>query len=96
MEILPFLFFILFCVIILGIIYGLFRLLHHFGRSDADEFRDVRCPGCQTRRKPVKTGAVRNLVEAELRCPVCGGVSWDIPAKTNLSTRSTPDDPTNP
>ena len=93
MEILPFLFFTLFCIIILGVLYGLFRLLIHFGRSDADEFRDVRCPQCQTQRKPIKIGVVRNLVEIEQRCPECGYISWDIPAKTNLSTRSSPDDP---
>lgn len=96
MEILPFLFFILFCAIVLVVVYGLFRILLYFGKSDADEFRDMRCPQCQTQRKPIKTGAVRNLVEVELRCPVCGYVSWDIPAKTNLSIRSSPDDPKNP
>ena len=95
MEILPFLFFTLFCIIIVGAIYGLFRLLLHFGRSDADEFRDVRCPQCGTQRKPIKTGAVRNLVEIEQRCPKCDYISWDIPEKTNLSTRSSPDDPAN-
>ena len=95
MEILPFLLFILFCAVILVMIYGLFRILLYFGRSDADEFRDVRCSQCETRRKPTKTGAIRNLVEVELRCPVCGHVSWDIPAKTNLSVPSSPDDPRN-
>ena len=47
-------------------IYALFRILLYFGRSDADELRDVRCTQCQTQRKPIKTGAVRNLVEIEL------------------------------
>ena len=77
-------------------IYGLFRILLYFGKSDADELRDVRCSQCQTQRKPIKTGAIRNLVEVELRCPVCGHVSWDIPAKTNLSIPSSSDDPKNP
>ena len=72
MEILSFLLFILLCIMILGVIYGLFRLLLYFGRSDGDEFRDLRCSQCQTQRKPIKTGVVRNLVEIELRCPVSG------------------------
>jgi len=86
---LPFLIFSLVCVLIVVLLLVLFKIGAYFGRSDVDEFRAVRCPQCQTRRKPEKTGAVRNLVELEMRCPRCGFISWDIPPKTNLSTRPT-------
>ena len=86
---LPFLIFSCVCVFIIVLLFVLFKIGAYFGRSDADEFRAVRCPQCQTRRKPEKTGSVRNLVELEMRCPRCGFISWDIPPKTNLSTRPT-------
>lgn len=86
---LPFLIFSLVCVFIVVLLLVLFKIGAYFGRSDVDEFRAVRCPQCQTRRKPEKTGAVKNLVELELRCPRCGYISYDIPPKTNLSTRPT-------
>lgn len=88
----PFLVFSLFCVFIIALLYALFKMGAYFGRSDVDEFRAVRCPGCHTRRKPERTGTVRNLVELEMRCPRCGYISWDIPPKTNLSSRAS--DPT--
>ena len=88
----PFLIFSFVCVFIVVLLLILFKIGSHFGRSDADEFRAVRCPQCQTRRKPEKTGTIRNLVELELRCPRCGYISWDIPPKTNLSTRPTDQD----
>ena len=66
----PFLIFSFICVFIIVLLLVLFKIGAHFGRSDADEFRAVRCPQCQTRRKPEKTGTVRNLVELEMRCPV--------------------------
>lgn len=84
---LPFLLFGLFCVFIVAVLLVLFKIGAHFGRSDADEFRAIRCPQCNTRRKPEKTGTVRNLVELEMRCTRCGHISWDIPPKTNLSAR---------
>lgn len=83
----PFLIFILVCAFIVGLLFVLFKMSAYFGRSDADKFRAVRCSVCQTRRKAEKTGTVRNLVEFELKCPVCGHISWDVPPKTNLSTR---------
>lgn len=86
---LPLLIFSFICVFIIVLLLILFKIGAYFGRSDADEFRAVRCSQCQTRRKPEKTGAVRNLVELEMRCPRCGFISWDIPPKTNLSTRPT-------
>ena len=86
---LPFLIFSLVCVFIVVLLLALFKIGAYFGRSDVDEFRAVRCPQCQTRRKPEKTGAVRNLVELEMRCPRCGFISYDIPPKTNLSARPT-------
>lgn len=89
----PFLIFSCVCIFIVALLFVLFKIAAYFGRSDADEFRAARCPQCQTRRKPEKTGAVRNLVEHEMRCPRCGFISWDIPPKTNLSTR--PTDPDN-
>lgn len=88
----PFLIFSLFCVGVVAVLLALFKMGAYFGRSDADEFRAVRCPECQTKRKPERTGRVRNLVEREMRCPQCGYISWDVPPKTNLSTR--PTDPT--
>lgn len=89
MDILPFLLFLLFCMMLVGIICGLFWLLGRFGSGEADERPTNRCPQCGTRRKPRKTGKVRNLVEIELRCLKCGYRSWDIPPKTNLSKSST-------
>ena len=85
----PFLIFSLFCILIVVLLLLLFKIGAYFGKSDADEFRAVRCPQCQTRRKPEKTGTVRNLVELEMQCPRCGHISWDVPPKTNLSTRPT-------
>ena len=87
----PFLIFSLFCILSVVLLLILFKIGAYFGKSDVDEFRAVRCPQCQTRRKPEKTGTVRNLVELEMQCPRCGHISWDIPPKTNLSTR--PNDP---
>ena len=87
MKFLPFLLFVLFCFLLVGLIRGLFYLLVRFGRTEADKSRMARCPQCQTRRKPHKTGDVRNLVEYELQCPECGYISWDIPPKIHLSTR---------
>ncbi len=92
MEILAFLYFMLFCAMIFGAIYTLFRLLVYFGKSDADDFRDLRCSQCRTQKKPIRTGIVRNLVEFELRCRKCGYISWDIPEKTNLSIHNSPDE----
>ncbi len=86
---LPFLIFSFVCVFIVLLLFILFKIGAYFGRSDVDEFRAVRCPQCQTRRKPEKTGGVRNLVELEMCCPRCGHISWDIPPKTNLSARPT-------
>ena len=77
---LPFLIFSFICVFIVGLLLILFKIGAYFGRSDVDEFRAVRCPQCQTRRKPEKTGEVRNLVEHEMRCPRCV-ISWDIHQK---------------
>ena len=74
----PFLIFSFVCVFIVVLLLILFKIGAHFGRSDADEFRAVRCPQCQTRRKPEKTGTIRNLVELELRCPRCGYISYGI------------------
>ena len=91
---LPFLIFSFVCVFIVVLLVVLFKVGAYFGKSDADEFRAVRCPQCQTRRKPEETGTIRNLVELELRCPRCGYISWDIPPKTNLSTRPTDQDKT--
>ena len=92
-----FLFFTFFCIFIIALLLVLFKIGAYFGKSDADEFRAVRCPQCQTRRKPEKTGVVRNLVELEMCCPRCGYISWDVPPKTNLSTRpNNPNDPTDP
>ena len=76
------------CLIIIGILFILLKIFLIYGKSDADEFRVTRCPGCDTDKKPQKTGDVRNLVELKLRCPICGYISWDIPPKTNLSKRS--------
>ncbi len=87
MEIVPFLLFVLCCFVIVGLICGLFYILVRFGQGESDGLRSVRCPQCQTQRKPRKTGVIRNLVEEELRCPECGFISWDIPPKTDLSTR---------
>ena len=89
MEIIPFLLFILCCLAIVGAVCGLFCLLIHFGRGESHDLRSVRCPQCRTQRKPRKTGKVKNLVEAELQCPVCGYISWDIPPRTDLSARPT-------
>ena len=86
---LPFLIFVVVCLFIIVLLVVAFKIGAYFGRSDVDEFRAVRCVKCQTRRKPVKTGTVRNLVEFEMRCPRCGHISWDVPPKTNLSTRPT-------
>ncbi len=87
MEIIPFLLFILCYIVIVGVVCGLFYLLVRFGRGESYDLRSVRCPQCRTQRKPRKTGNVRNLVEAELRCPVCGYISWDTPPRTDLSAR---------
>lgn len=79
---------LLLCLIsfaIVGLLYALFKIFSYYGKSDWDEFRSVRCPQCNTQKKPQKTGVVRNLVELEMQCPVCGFLSWDIPPKTNLS-----------
>lgn len=89
MEIIPFLLFIVCCIAIVGALFGLFYLLTRFGRGESHELRSVRCPQCQTQRKPRRTGKVRNLVEAELECPVCSYISWDIPPRTDLSARPT-------
>ena len=86
---LPFLIFVVVCLFIVVLLVVAFKIGAHFGRSDVDEFRAARCGQCQTRQKPVKTGTVRNLVEFEMRCPRCGHISWDIPPKTNLSSRPT-------
>lgn len=87
MDIVPFLLFILCCFGIVGIICLLFYILVRFGRAETDELRSFHCPQCQTLRKPRKTGNVRNLIEDELQCPVCGYISWDVPPKTSLSSR---------
>lgn len=89
MEIIPFLLFVLCCIAIVGAVCGLFYLLVHFGRGESYDLRSVRCPQCNTQRKPRRTGKVRNLVEAELECPVCSYISWDIPPRTDLSARPT-------
>lgn len=73
---------------IVGLLYVLFKIFSYYGKSDWDEYRSVRCSLCETQKKPQKTGVVRNLVELEMQCPVCGFISWDIPNKTNLSKRS--------
>ena len=65
----------------------------YFGRSDGDELRDLRCSQCQTQRKPIKTGVVRNLVEIELRCPGVRPRFLGYSSENDLSTRSSPDDP---
>ncbi len=85
----PFLIFSLFCFFLVLLLFVLLKIGAYFGKSDVDELRAVRCPQCETRRKPEKTGAVRNLVELEMRCPRCGYISWDVPPKTNLSARPT-------
>ena len=89
MEIIPFLIFVLCCIAIVGAIYGLFCLLTRFGRGESHDLRSVRCPQCDTQRKPRRTGRVMNLVQAELQCPACGYISWDIPPRTDLSARPT-------
>lgn len=81
--------FSLICLIIIGLLFILFKIFSYYGKSDWDEFRSLHCSQCDTKKKPQKTGKVRNLVELELQCPVCGFFSWDIPPKTNLSKRST-------
>ena len=89
MEIVPFLLFIACCIAIVGALFGLFYLLTRFGRGESYELRSVRCPQCQTQRKPRRTGKVRNLVETELECPACRYISWDVPPRTDLSARPT-------
>lgn len=83
------LYLILFCLAIVGLLFVLFKIFSYYGKSDWDEFRSKRCSQCDTQKKPQKTGVVRNLVELEMHCPVCGFLSWDIPPKTNLSKRHT-------
>ena len=87
MTIAPFLIFLLCCLAFVGVVFLLLWTLVRFGRSESYQMRSKRCPSCGTYRKPIKTGNVRNLVEDELRCPVCGYVTWDVPPKTNLSVQ---------